>query len=95
MRGSESSAQRAKTAKGCEVSLLIDDVLCFRCGRRSFLMVLHQINANEKADTSEEEEKESMDPLRACHCHQTAFDVKLSMTLLKWKCYWFLTNSRN
>lgn len=63
------------------MNLLIDDVLGFSCCRRPFLMVLHQINANKKADTSEEEEKESMCTLWALHCHQMTFNVKLSVTL--------------
>lgn len=69
------------------VSLLIDNVLCLSCRRRPFLMVLHQINANEKADTSEEEGKESTDTHRAWHCHQVTFIVRLSVVSLKWKCY--------
>ena len=83
IRGRKSSAQGAKPAKGCEVSLLVDDVLCFSCRRCSFLTVLHQIDADKKADTSEEEGRESMDTLRDWRCHQTTFAVKLSVTLLK------------
>lgn len=43
-----------------EMNLLVNDVLGFGCCRRPFLMVLHQINANKKANTPEGEEKESM-----------------------------------